>query len=44
VSLLVLGLFSFGLLAMVAYVLAGPDGTARPRMTPALTQPETEVQ
>jgi uncharacterized membrane protein YiaA len=26
VSLLVLGLFSAGVLAMVAYVLAGPDG------------------
>ena len=28
VALLVLGLFSFGWLAMVAYVIAGPDGTA----------------
>ena len=27
VLLLVLGLFSFGVLAMIAYVLAGPDGT-----------------
>jgi hypothetical protein len=29
VLLLVLGLFSFGLVAMIAYVLAGPDGTAQ---------------
>ena len=29
VSLLVLGLFSFGLLAMIAYVLYGPDGSHR---------------
>lgn len=28
-ALLVLGLCSFGWLAMVAYVLAGPDGTSR---------------
>jgi len=28
VILLVLGLWSFGLIAMVAYVIAGPDGTA----------------
>jgi hypothetical protein len=27
VLLLVLGLFSFGFIAMIAYVLAGPDGT-----------------
>jgi hypothetical protein len=27
IVLLVLGLFSFGLFAMIAYVLAGPDGT-----------------
>jgi hypothetical protein len=27
VLLLVLGLFSFGFIAMVAYVIAGPDGT-----------------
>ena len=27
VLLLVLGLFSFGLVAMIAYVIAGPDGT-----------------
>ena len=29
VLLLVLGLFSFGLIAMLAYVIAGPDGTRR---------------
>ena len=27
IVLLVLGLFSFGLVAMIAYVIAGPDGT-----------------
>jgi hypothetical protein len=27
ILLLVLGLFSFGLVAMIAYVIAGPDGT-----------------
>ena len=48
VSLLVLSLFSAGLLAMVAYVLAGPDGR-RPGVSPAgiapaLTQQETEMQ
>jgi hypothetical protein len=29
VLLLVLGLFSFGLVAMIAYVVAGPDGAQR---------------
>ena len=29
IALLALGLFSFGWVAMVAYVVAGPDGTAR---------------
>lgn len=29
VLLLVLGIFSFGWIAMIAYVLAGPDGTVR---------------
>lgn len=29
VLLLVLGIFSFGVVAMIAYVLAGPDGTRR---------------
>jgi hypothetical protein len=31
IVLLVLGLFSFGLVAMLAYVIAGPDGT-RPEL------------
>lgn len=48
VSLLVLGLFSAGLLAMVAYVLAGPDGTSRGEapagIAPARNQQKTEVQ
>jgi hypothetical protein len=47
VSLLVLGLFSAGLLAMAAYVLAGPDGTSRGAapagIAPAPTQQETEM-
>jgi hypothetical protein len=47
VSLLVLGLFSAGLLAMAAYVLAGPDGTNRGAapagIAPAPTQQETEM-
>jgi hypothetical protein len=30
VLLLVLGLFSFGVVAMIAYVIAGPDGVQRP--------------
>lgn len=34
VLLLVLGLFSFGLLAMIAYIVAGPDGTKRGEGTP----------
>jgi hypothetical protein len=33
--LLLLGLFSFGFVAMIAYVVAGPDGTARPEVSPA---------
>jgi hypothetical protein len=39
ILLLVLGLFSFGLIAMVAYVLAGPDGTrlAQDRRAQAIT-------
>jgi MFS family permease len=28
--LLLLGIFSFGFVAMIAYVIAGPDGTAEP--------------
>ena len=31
IVLLVLGLFNFGFLAMLAYVIAGPDGTAKAR-------------
>jgi len=34
--LLLLGIFSFGLFAMIAYVIAGPDGT---EPTPARTAP-----
>jgi len=30
VVLLLLGLFSFGFIAMLAYVIAGPDGTRQP--------------
>jgi hypothetical protein len=39
VLLLILGLFSFGLIAMIAYVLAGPDSTRAPevRSTPAVS-------
>ena len=38
VLLLVLGLFSFGLVAMIAYVIAGPDGAAgKAPVTPAAT-------
>jgi hypothetical protein len=35
--LLLLGIFSFGLVAMIAYVVAGPDGTRQgaPRTAPA---------
>ena len=33
VLLLVLGILSFGLVAMIAYVIAGPDGTRRPTAT-----------
>jgi hypothetical protein len=34
VVLLVLGLFSFGLFAMIAYVIAGPDGTPLEQRSP----------
>lgn len=33
VALLVLGLFSLGWIAMIAYVVAGPDGTSRRQTT-----------
>jgi hypothetical protein len=36
VVLLVLGLVSFGFVAMLAYVVAGPDGTAREAQLPPL--------
>lgn len=35
ILLLILGLFSFGVVAMIAYVIAGPDGTRLPR-TPSV--------
>jgi hypothetical protein len=34
-ALLLLGIFSFGFVAMIAYVVAGPDGTAEAGMSPA---------
>jgi hypothetical protein len=42
IVLLVLGLLSFGLVAMIAYLIAGPDGTApvtAQRAIPARPQP-----
>ena len=33
--LLLLGIFSFGFVAMIAYIVAGPDGTAETVMRPA---------
>jgi MFS family permease len=38
IVLLVLGVFSFGLVAMIAYVIAGPDGH-RSRATPQVGAP-----
>jgi len=35
VLLLVLGLFSFGLVAMIAYVMGGPDGTGDTAQRPS---------
>jgi len=35
VGLLLLGLFNFGFIAMIAYVIAGPDGRAKPAVRPA---------
>ena len=32
--LLLLGIFSFGFVAMIAYIVAGPDGTAEAAMRP----------
>ena len=37
VVLLVLGLLSFGFIAMLVYVLAGPGGTAPPKEASALS-------
>jgi hypothetical protein len=43
VALLVLGLFSFGWVAMVAYVIAGPDGTSPNEARPGVaTTPAPE--
>jgi hypothetical protein len=39
VSLLLLGIFNFGFLAMIAYVLAGPDGTAEAAIRKAQAAP-----
>jgi hypothetical protein len=36
VGLLLLGIFNFGFVAMIAYLFAGPDGTARPATRTAL--------
>lgn len=33
--LLLLGIFSFGVIGMLAYVIAGPDGARRPAPSPA---------
>ncbi len=33
--LLLLGIFSFGVIAMIAYVIAGPDGASEPTPRPA---------
>ena len=35
VGLLLLGIFNFGFIAMIAYVIAGPDGKAMPGQLPA---------
>ena len=37
ILLLVLGLLSFGFIAMLVYILAGPDGTRRTHAPPATT-------
>jgi H+/Cl- antiporter ClcA len=37
ILLLVLGILSFGLVAMIAYVIAGPDGTSPPEQLPQLS-------
>ena len=38
-ALLVLGIFSLGWIAMIAYVVAGPDGTTQVAARPAITTP-----
>jgi hypothetical protein len=40
VVLLLLGIFNFGISGMIAYLIAGPDGSAKttPRLAPALTR------
>ena len=40
VSLLLLGIFNFGFLAMIAYVLAGPDGTTEAAVRKGQAAPE----
>ena len=44
IVLLVMGVFSFGFVAMLVYVLAGPDGTAEPPAGPAVSQGPPGVQ
>jgi len=39
IVLLVLGLMSFGFVAMIAYVIAGPDGTVQPARSPVQATP-----
>ena len=40
ISLLLLGIFNFGFLAMIAYVLVGPDGSAEAAVRKAQAAPE----
>jgi hypothetical protein len=40
ISLLLLGIFNFGFLAMIAYVLVGPDGSAEAAIRKAQAAPE----
>lgn len=35
IALLLLGIFNFGILAIIAYVVAGPDGTKQPALQAA---------
>jgi hypothetical protein len=41
IALLVLGLFSFGWIAMIAFVLAGPDSTRQGETAPAIAAART---